>query len=184
MILICSNSQGAFVQANQDVQLWLIGPRPYQAPAGEITQFKMEIMNEGRGDVYLIRGEIYIDQDLSNNWRLIQSESLSNFQLSYLTSAIWTFDLSMPSKILAPNATNGVPQIDLLIRVIYANAQEQQVMSNGHFALGVPGASVRQADNSIWFILVGVIVLLTISILTYWKRSNQHRRPIKSKAKE
>jgi LPXTG-motif cell wall-anchored protein len=90
----------------------------------------------------------------------------------------------MPSKILAPNATNGVPQIDLLIRVIYANAQEQQVISNGHFALSVPGASVRQADNSIWFILVGVIVLLTISILTYWKRSNQHRRPIKSKAKE
>jgi len=68
-------------------------------------------LNQGPGDVYLVRGEAYLDPNLSGNWQLVHSESTGNFHLNYLQSAIWTLNLAMPSNILAVNATGGVHRL-------------------------------------------------------------------------
>jgi hypothetical protein len=124
----------------------------------------------------LIRGEAYLDRNLSGSWQLIHSEPLDNFHLSYLESAIWTFELSIPTDIQASNATRGIPQVDLMIRIVYANANQQQTIANEHFALSVPGAVMKQANNWSWLVLVVAIVILAVGAITYrkrWKRSSQ-----------
>jgi hypothetical protein len=78
----------------------------------------------------------------------------------------------MPANVQALNMTDGIPQVNLLIRVMYSGSQNQELMSNINFALGVPGAIVKQADST-WFILVGVSVLIIIVVaLAFWRRSN------------
>jgi uncharacterized integral membrane protein len=170
-ILAVSNSQ-SFAQTSPNLQLALIGQGPYQVPTGQATELKVEILNKGPGGVSLVRGEVYLDQDLGNNHRLLHSETLDNFHLNYLESAIWTFKLAMPTNVQALNMTDGIPQVNLLIRVMYSGSQNQELMSNINFALGVPGAIVKQADST-WFILVGVSVLIIIVVaLAFWRRSN------------
>jgi len=175
LILLSSSCQGVFAQSTSQLQLALIGG-PYLAPAGEITKLKLEILNVGQGDVYLIRGEAYLDRSLNGSWQLVHCESLDNFHLEYLQSAIWTFELPVPSNIQAPNATRGIPQVDLMLSVIYANAQQRQSITNRHFALSVPGAVVKQAENWNWVIPLVAIVLLALGALTYWLRRRRWNR--------
>jgi len=169
-ILAVSNSQ-SFAQTSPNLQLALIGRGPYQVPTGQATELKVEILNEGPGGVNLVRGEVYLDQDLGSNHQLLHSETLDNFHLNYLESAIWTFKLAMPANVQALNMTDGIPQVNLLIRVMYSSSQNQELMSNTNFALGAPGAIVKQADSG-WFILAGVFVLIIVVALAFWRRSN------------
>jgi len=173
-LLAVSNSQ-SFAQTSPNLQIALIGQGPHQVPTGQATELKVEIMNEGPGGVSLVRGEVYLDQDLGNNNLLLHSDLLDNFHLNYLQSAIWTFELTMPPNVEALNITNGVPQVNLLIRVMYSDSQNQELMSNANFALGAPGAIMKQAGTT-WFILVGVFVLVIIVVaLVFWRRSNLSR---------
>jgi uncharacterized integral membrane protein len=179
-LLAVSNSQ-SFAQTSPNLQLALIGPGPYQVPTGQATELKVEIMNEGPGGVNLVRGEVYLDQDLGNNNWLLHSDTLDNFHLDYLQSAIWTFELAMPATVEALNMTDGVPRVNLLIRVMYSGSQNQELMSNANFALGAPGAIMKQADST-WFILVGLVgvfVLIIVVALVFWRRSNlsRHLKP-------
>jgi hypothetical protein len=180
LTIVSSSYQAVFAQSTSQLQLALIGG-PYLAPAGEIARLKLEVLNVGENDVYLVRGEAYLDRSLSGSWQLIYSEPLDNFHLAYLQSAFWTFDLSIPADIHASNATRGIPQVDLRISVIFANAQQQQYIANGHFALSVPGAMMKQADNWNCLIPLVAIVLLALGALTYRvRRKRWIRTSVKS----
>ena len=135
MILVYASVSAGFGQPQSQLEIWLIGngAGPYVAPAGQTTELKMEIFNSGPGDVYLVRGEAYLDPNLGGNWQLVHSEDTGNFHLTKLQSAIWTFNLTMPAQIHYANVTNGVPQVDLLIQVTYSNAEGQQQNANSHF---------------------------------------------------
>jgi hypothetical protein len=174
IILFLSGSR-TFAQTNAKLELSLIGPE-LQAPTGQVTELKMEILNGGPGDVSLVRGEVYLDEDLTSNWQLILSESLGDFHLNYLESAIWAFKLPMPSKVQAPNATNGIPQVDLFIRITFVNPHNMQLTSNGHFSLSVPGAVIRQVTNWTWFVITAVAATLTLCILLFWRKAKRPKR--------
>lgn len=165
------NVSASFALAAPHFQLSMIGKGqgPYYAPAGQTTQLKIQILNRGPGDVYLIRGEVYLDPNLSGKWQLVHSESMGNFHLNYLRSAIWTFDLAMPPSIHAPNATNGVPQVVLLLQIKYSAANGLQQTEEGQFILSVAGAIVQQTNHAIWLIAVAVVavVALVLCILAY-----------------
>lgn len=174
----------AVLAANVSVSLAQVAPRlelamvgngqgPHYAPAGQATQFKIEIFNLGLGDVRLIRGEAYLDPNLSGIWQLVFSEDMENFHLNDFRSAVWTFDLAMPPSIRAPNATNGVPQVVLLIRTIYSTANGLQQTEEGQFALSVPGAIVQQADYTTQLVVVGAVVVLVLGVLAYRRRSKR-----------
>ena len=141
------------------------GTGPYYAYAGQTTQLKIEILNLGPRDVFLVRGEEYLDPDLSGNWQLNHSEDLGNFHLAKLQSAIWTFDLQMPSQIRAQNVTNGVPQVELLVKIVYSTTEGQQESTNGQFLLSVPGAAPNQTDYAIYLILLGLAVVVLAVII-------------------
>lgn len=117
------------------------GAGPYYAPVGQTTQLKIEILNLGPSDVFLVRGEAYLDPDLNGNWLLTHSEDLGNFHLTKLESAIWTFELPMPSHVRAQNITSGVPQVELLAKIMYSTADGKQQSADGQFLLSVPGAA-------------------------------------------
>jgi hypothetical protein len=125
----------------------------------------MEILNVGPADVYLLEGDAYLDPNLNGTWEIVHSEELGNFHLAYLQSAIWTFSLTVPPRILAANATNGVPQVNLLIKIIYLAAGGSQRAEQGAFRLDVPGATVRDQNNVIWLALGGMIVLASMVAL-------------------
>ncbi len=167
--VLAFNVSASYAQTAANLQLVMIGngAGPYYAPAGQTTQMKIEVVNLGRGDVYLIRGEVYLDSNLDGKWELVQSESMGNFYLKYLQSAIWTFDLAMPSGIRAPNATNGVPQVVLLTKTIYSTASGVQQTQQTHFPLSVPGAIVETPGYSIWLIPAAVVAVLVLGILSY-----------------
>jgi hypothetical protein len=156
-------------QATPHLQLIMIGhgQGPYYAPAGQTTQVKIEILNLWPDNVYLIRGEVYLDPNLNGKWELVHSESMENFHLSYLQSAIWTFDLPIPPTIRAPNATNGVPQVFLLIRTVYSTVNGMQHTEQAQFALNVPGAIVGKTDYSTWLSAGVVVAILVLCVLVY-----------------
>jgi hypothetical protein len=104
-----------------------------------------------------VEGDAYLDPNLNGTWEIAHSEPLGNFHLTYLQSAIWTFGLAMPSKIQAANATNGVPQVDLLIKVTYSTSGGSQRVEQGAFTLDVPGATVHTQTNVIWLAIVGAV---------------------------
>jgi len=135
----------------------------------------VEILNHGPGDIYLVRGEAYLDPNLSGNWQLVHSESTDNFHLKYLQSAIWTFNLSMPSNILAVNATAGVPQVDLQLHIIYANSQGQQGTEIAEFSLNAPGATMQQTNYSNWLILIAVTAIVVVSGVAYYRKIRKPR---------
>lgn len=165
--VLAVNVSASYAQTTPHLQLVMIGHAsgPYYAPAGQTTQLKMEILNLGRDDVYLIRSEVYLDPNLDGKWELVNSESMGNFHLNYLQSAIWTFDLAMPSSIRAPNATNSVPQVVLLTKTIYSTASGVQQTEQTHFALSVHGAIVGAPNNLIWIIPAAVVSVLVLGVL-------------------
>ncbi len=135
----------------------------------------VEILNHGPGDIYLVRGETYLDPNLSGNWQLVHSESTDNFHLNYLQSAIWTFNLAMPSSILAVNATGGVPQVDLQLHIVYANAQGKQGTAIAEFSLNAPGAIMQQTNYSNWLILIAVTAIVVVSGVAYYRKIRKPR---------
>jgi len=170
LVILLSSPLVISAQTSPQLEVTMIGKGegPYYAAAGQVTQFKVEIMNLGPGDVYLIKGEAYLDPNLSGNWQLTHSEDTNNFHLSQLQSAIWTFDLPMPTNIEAANSTNGMPQVILLIQIIYSTANGQHETASKQFSLSVPGATVRHTEYWIWFVAVaGVAVALLAAMLIY-----------------
>lgn len=149
---------------NSQLSLTLIAlnsPLQYITPAGQITTLAVEIMNYARFDVYLLRGEAYLDPNLNGTWQLIHSEDLGKFHLSFLQGAVWTFDLKVPVMIQATNTTNGTPQVNLLIKILYRTGGSPTQVE-GTFALGVPGAIVEQPSHTILYTLAGVLVVICV----------------------
>jgi hypothetical protein len=143
------------------------GNGPYFAPAGQTTQLKMQILNLGPDDVYLVRGETYLDPILSGKWQLIHLEEMGNFHLNYLQSAIWTFDLAVPLNVRASNATNDVPQVIIRIQIIYYAADGLQQTEQKQFPLSIPGAVVQRADYSAFIVVGGVLAVSALCVLVY-----------------
>ena len=135
----------------------------------------VEILNRGPGEVYLVRGEAYLDPDLSGNWQLVHSESTGNFHLNYLQSAIWTLNLAMPSNILAANATGGIPQVDLQLHIMYANSLGQQGIAVSEFILNTPGATMQQTNYPNWLILIAVAAIVVVSGVAYYRKTRKPR---------
>lgn len=158
-----------FAQTTPQLSLTLIGQGAgtYVVPAGQTTELKMEILNVAPSDVYLSEGGAYLDPGLNGTWELIHSESMGDFHLGYLQSAIWTFDLAMPAKIQAVNVTNDTPQVSVLIKITYLTASNLQREEQGEFTLSVPGASVQQQNNLIWLAVVGVVAVTCIGAVAY-----------------
>jgi len=167
IILSVDRSVAVLGQTGAQLDLRMIGngAGPYSAPAGQTTQLKLQILNIGTNDVFLIRGEAYLDPNLSGNWQLTHSEDLGNFHLAKLESAIWTFELQMPSHVEAENITSGVPQVELLARIIYSNTQGKQQSVDGQFHLSVPGAETRRTDYSAYIIILAFIVIAVAVII-------------------
>jgi len=141
-----------------------VGPQ-YVTPAGQTTELKLEIVNMAPPSILLLQGEAYLEPNLNGTWQLIHAESMGSFSLTYLESAIWTFNLAMPSYIRAANVTNDVPQVDLLIRVHYQVVDGPQRADQREFLLGVPGATLQAPNNQIWFALAGIIAVVTIAVV-------------------
>ena len=178
-VLLCGNMSGLFAQSNSQLQLTMIGQGagPYYASAGQTTQLKIEILYLGPSDVFLVRGEAYLNPDLSGNWQLNHSEDLGNFHLAKLQSAIWTFDLQMPSHIQAQNITNGVPQVELLVKIAFSTNEGQQESISGFFLLSVPGAASNQTDYAIYLILIALaVVVFAVIIAKRMSRSRSIRK--------
>ena len=168
-------------QTSSQLEVRLIGngAGPYYAAAGQVTQLKVEILILGPDDVYLIRGEAYLDPNLTGNWQLTHSENTDNFHLSKLQSAIWTFDLPMPANIEAANSTGGIPQVVLLVQIIYSTSQGQQETASTRFILSVPGAAVRHPEYLILLVLVGISAALfgALLISRIMRRSKSQQKP-------
>jgi len=167
--------QPVFAQSGSQLQITLIGSvtGQYYAPAGQNSSMMVEIMNRGPGDVFLVRGEAYLDPALNGNWQLVHSESTDDFHLKFLQSAIWTFDLPVPSNILAVNATAGVPQIDLQLHIVYADPQGQQGTTIAEFALNAPGAVIQQANYTSWLLLIVVVAGAAVSATVLYRRTRK-----------
>lgn len=178
VVLICSCSSALFAQSGSQLQLTMIGngAGPYYAPVGQATQLKLEILNLGPGDVFLVRGEAYLDPELSGNWQLAHSEDLGSFHIAKLDSAVWTFELSMPSHIQAQNVTNGVPQVELLAKILYSAADGKQQSADALFLLSVPGAASTHADYSVYLIILGFVVVALVVIIVRTVRSRSVRK--------
>ncbi|MGD0424889.1 MAG: hypothetical protein ABSA92_15750 [Candidatus Bathyarchaeia archaeon] len=177
IFLICGSSSALFAQTDTTLQLIMIGngAGPYYAPVGQTSQLKIEILNLGPSDVFLVRGEAYLDPDLSGNWLLTHSEDLGNFHLAKLESAIWTFELPMPSHVQAQNITNGVPQVELLAKIMYSTSDAKQQSAEGQFLLSVPGAALH-TDYSVYLIILGFVLVAVVVIIVRNVRSRSMRK--------
>jgi len=177
IFLVSLSVQAVFAQPSSQLQITLIGSNTgqYYAPAGQNSSLMVEILNRGSGDVYLVRGEAYLDPSLNGNWQLVHSESTDNFHLNYLQSAIWTFNLTMPPNILAVNATGGVPQVNLQLHIVYANSQGQQGTAIAEFILNTPGAIIQQTNYSNWLILIAVTAIVFVSGVAYYRKVRKIR---------
>jgi hypothetical protein len=180
IVLVSLSIQTAFAQSSSQLRIALIGSSTgqYYAPAGQNSSLAVEILNQGPGDIFLVRGEAYLDPNLSGNWQLVHSEDTGNFHLNYLQSAIWTFNLPMPSSILAANATAGVPQVDLQLHIVYANSQGQQGTAIVEFSLNTPGAIMQQTNYSNWLILIAVAAIVVVSGVVYYRKTRKPRSSV------
>ena len=169
IIVFLATLPRGLAQAAPQLTLTLIGNggAPYVTPAGQTTELKMEILNVAPSDVYLLRGDVYLDAKLSGSWELVHSEGMGNFHLGYLQSAIWTFDLAMPAKIQAENLTNGTPEVPLLIKIAFLTSSNLHRVEQGEFALSVPGAVVQQQIGWIWLVILGVIAVTCVGAVAY-----------------
>ena len=177
IVLCIDRSAAVLAQTNAQLDLTLIGSGggPYYAPAGQTTQLKLQILNIGQSDVFLIEGEAYLDPNLSGNWQLVHSEDMGNFHLAKLESAIWTFELQMPPHVQALNITGGVPQVKLLTRIVYSTQGKQQ-NAEGQFLLSVPGAEAQRTDYSLYLIILAFVVVALAVILVRKVKSGSIRK--------
>ena len=164
IVMLATSMPQLVAQTNPQLSLALVGQTAEQdlAPAGQTTTLKLEILNAGRTDLYLLQGEAYLDPDLSGSWELVRTEMLGSFHLGFLQSAIWTFDLTVPAKIQAANVTDGAPQVNLLIKIIYHPVGGGKIEEQGVFPLRVPGATVQQQYDVIWYPLAGILIVVCI----------------------
>jgi len=178
IVLCVDRSAAVLAQTGAQLDLTMIGSGggPYYAPAGQTTQLKLQILNIGQDDVLLIEGEAYLDPNLSGNWQLVHSEDMGNFHLARLESAIWTFELQMPSHIQALNITDGVPQVKLLTRIVYSTTQGKQQNAEGQFLLSVPGAEAQRTDYSLYLIILAFVVVALAVILVRKVKSGSIRK--------
>jgi hypothetical protein len=165
--LFATETAPSLAQTGSELQLALIGEGsgPYTVPAGQVGQLKMEILNTGPVEVYLVEGDAYLNPDLNGDWQLVHSETMGNFHLHPMQSAIWTFDLAMPGKIQAANVTNGVPQVVLLVKITYSASSNLQQTEQVEFTLNAPGAAVEQS-NPIWLSVMGIVAVAGIATFT------------------
>jgi hypothetical protein len=73
----------------------------------------------------------------------------------------------MPGKIQAANATNGLPQVVLLIQVTYLTGGGLQKTQQKQFVLNVPGASAGQPNALTWVAAIALIIVLVACVLAY-----------------
>ena len=178
IVLCVDRSAAVLAQTNAQLDLTLIGSGggPYYAPAGQTTQLKLQILNIGQSDVFLIEGEAYLDPNLSGNWQLVHSEDMGNFHLAKLESAIWTFELQMPPHVQALNITGGVPQVKLLTRIVYSTTPGKQQSAEGQFLLSVPGAETQRTDYSLYLIVLILAIVALAVILARKVKSGSIRK--------
>lgn len=179
MVILALQIPRGLAQTPTQLTLTLIGQTgtQYVTPAGQTSELKMEILNFADSDIYLLEGDAYLDPNLNGTWQLVHSESLGNFHLAYLQSAIWTFSLTMPSKIQAANATNGMPQVDLLIKISYLASAGSQRAEQDVFLLGVPGATVQGLSELFWLsISVAIVLVVIVSIGTVYRLRKIRRK--------
>lgn len=176
-VLLSSASSVVLAQTNMPLELNMIGngTGAYYAPVGQKTQLKIEILNPGPADVFLVRGYVYLDPDLSGNWQLTHSEDLGNFHLAKLDSAVWTFDLSIPSHIQAANITNNLPQVELLMKITYAIDGGKQQSEAAPFLLNVPGAAMH-TDYSPYMLVLGIILMIIGVVIVKNVKSQSKRK--------
>ena len=171
LLVIFVTLNASLVSGQSPLQLQIVmigqGQGSYLVPAGQTSVLRFEILNIAPEDVYLIQGDVYLDPNLNGSWVNIHSESLGGFHLSFLESAIWTFKLEMPGKIQAANATNGLPQVVLLIQVTYLTGGGLQKTQQKQFVLNVPGASVGQPNALTWVAAIALIIVLVACVLAY-----------------
>jgi hypothetical protein len=184
VIFVLVNVSLVLGQSPPQLQIVMIGQGPgsYVVPAGQTSEVKLEILNTAPEDVYLIRGDVYLNPNLSGSWVEVHSESLGGFHLNFLESAIWTFNLEMPGKIQAANATNGLPQVVLLIQVTYLTGGGLQEAQQKQFVVSVPGASVSQPNALTWVAVVAVVIILVACVIAY--RAYRKNQPAKSELKQ
>ena len=179
VILVMLNASLVLGQSPPQFQITMIGQGqgPYVAPAGQTSEFKLEILNIAPQDVYLIQGDVFLDPNLNGTWVDFHSENLGDFHLNFLESAIWTFNLEMPGTIQAANSTNGVPQVVLLIQVTYLTGGGLQQIQQKQFLLSVPGASVGQGNALTWVVTIAVVIVLVACMLAYraYRKSQTQR---------
>ena len=164
-------------QTTRQLSMALIGQSAgqYVTPAGQTTDLKMEVLNAAPSGIYLLEGGAYLDPNLNGTWELIHSESLGNFHLGYLQSAIWTFGLAVPLKIQAANATNDLPQVELLIKITYMSVGGVQGVEQSAFTLSVPGATLPEQNNVIWVAFLGILVAAS-AVVVYSIKSRRRAR--------
>lgn len=168
VVFLMLNASHVFGQSSPRLQIIMIGGQgTYVAPAGQTTQLKLEIFNAAPGAIALIQGVAYLDPSLSGTWVLVHAESLGGFQVGFMQSAIWSFNLDMPAKIRAANQTNGLPWVVLMIQITYStivgSVQSQQQL----FPLGVPGASVAQPYGLILVAGVACVIVLVAILIAF-----------------
>jgi len=73
--------------------------------------------------------------------------------------------LQMPSHVEAENITSGVPQVELLARIIYSNTQGKQQSVDGQFLLSVLGAETRRTDYSAYIMILAFVVIAVAVII-------------------
>lgn len=164
LILIALVSAGATstcsAELKPQVQLSLMweGERPshngvkYDAVAGSSNRMNVEILNLGPGSVILDTMQAYLDTNLDGVWELLAEEA-TNYPLKERESAIWKFDLPIPSNVKAPywwNATAvGIGDTTLAIQCEYrATADGQKYTERGEFDFVILGAQVQQTTTN------------------------------------
>jgi hypothetical protein len=173
------------------------GAQAFSAPAGSETNFQFTITDNGPGDLQLVRGEFYMDPTLTGQWQLIYQENFNNYHLTQSQGIAWTFNLTIPSSVTAPFATNGVPQASATVQVIYSSADGTHAAS-GTFNLPVPGATIRETasqpttsvsttpvssgDQSVLLVLSGVtitgVVIIAGIIIAYRRSRVKEEKPL------
>ena len=175
------NASLVFGQSSQ-LQIAMIGQGagPYVVPAGQVSELQLEILNVAPEDVYLIHGDAYLEPNQNGTWVIIVSQSLGSFHINFLQSAIWTFNIEMPSMIQASNATNGVPQVVLLIQITYLTGGGLQETQQKQFLLSVPGATVGQPYALTWIAAIAIVIVLVACIVAYRAYRKTQPKPVKS----